>query len=84
MVALFKAVDDVQTSQYGHFHFYGHVSVGRQLPCQGTYFLVADYTAVSDLPERTFCECLRRSNHSPACFFIVRKSISIGAHMLCS
>lgn len=28
------------------------------LPCQGTYFLVADYSAISDLPEQAFCEWL--------------------------
>lgn len=28
------------------------------LPCQGTYFLLADYSAISDLPERVFCERL--------------------------
>lgn len=30
----------------------------RALPCQGTYFLLADYTAISALPERLFCEAL--------------------------
>ena len=30
----------------------------RPLPCQGTYFLVADYSAISNLPERAFCETL--------------------------
>lgn len=26
------------------------------LPCQGTYFLLADYSAISDLPELAFCQ----------------------------
>lgn len=30
----------------------------RPLPCQGTYFVVADYSAISNLPERAFCETL--------------------------
>lgn len=32
----------------------------RPLPCQGTYFLVANYSAISDLPERRFCETLAK------------------------
>jgi len=32
----------------------------RPLPCQGTYFLVADYSAISNLPEKEFCETLTR------------------------
>ncbi|GGC12932.1 aminotransferase [Parapedobacter defluvii] len=32
----------------------------RPLPCHGTYFLVADYSAISDLPERIFCEILTK------------------------
>lgn len=32
----------------------------RPLPCQGTYFLVANYSAISDLPERVFCETLTK------------------------
>lgn len=30
------------------------------LPCEGTYFQVIDYRAVSDLPEAAFCEWLTR------------------------
>ncbi len=30
----------------------------RPLPCQGTYFLVADYSRISNLPEMEFCERL--------------------------
>ncbi|SEK39695.1 methionine aminotransferase [Parapedobacter koreensis] len=28
----------------------------RVLSCQGTYFLLADYSAISDLPEHVFCQ----------------------------
>lgn len=30
------------------------------LPCQGTYFLLADYSAISELPEQAFCEQVTR------------------------
>ncbi|MDO5101876.1 MAG: pyridoxal phosphate-dependent aminotransferase [Lautropia sp.] len=30
----------------------------RLLPCQGTYFQLADYSAISDLPDGDFCEWL--------------------------
>lgn len=32
----------------------------RPLPCEGTYFLVADYSAISNLPEKEFCETLTK------------------------
>lgn len=32
----------------------------RPLPCEGTYFVLADYSAISDLPERVFCELIIR------------------------
>ena len=32
------------------------------LPCAGTYFLLADYSAISDLPELAFCEWLTREH----------------------
>ncbi|MFC3200091.1 methionine aminotransferase [Parapedobacter deserti] len=32
----------------------------RPLPCEGTYFLLADYTAISELPERAFSEALTK------------------------
>jgi methionine aminotransferase len=32
----------------------------RALPCEGTYFQVVDYSAVSDLPEADFCQWLTR------------------------
>jgi len=34
----------------------------RPLPCQGTYFLVADYSAISRLPEKEFCETLTKQH----------------------
>lgn len=34
----------------------------RPLSCQGTYFLVADYSAISDLPEMVFCELLTKEH----------------------
>ncbi|SKB25593.1 methionine aminotransferase [Parapedobacter luteus] len=30
------------------------------LPCQGTYFLLADYSSISDLPEHVFCQELTK------------------------
>jgi len=32
----------------------------RVLPCQGTYFLLADYSAISDLDDVSFCQWLTR------------------------
>ena len=32
----------------------------KALACQGTYFLLADYSAISDLPEQTFCQQLTK------------------------
>lgn len=32
------------------------------LPCQGTYFLLADYSAISDQPEQTFCQWLTQQH----------------------
>lgn len=32
------------------------------LPCAGTYFLLADYSAISDQPELAFCEWLTRQH----------------------
>lgn len=32
----------------------------RALPCEGTYFLLADYSAISDLPEQDFCQMLTK------------------------
>jgi len=34
----------------------------RPLPCAGTYFLLADYSAISDQPELAFCEWLTREH----------------------
>lgn len=34
----------------------------RPLPCQGTYFLVADYSEISSLPEKEFCETLTKQH----------------------
>lgn len=32
----------------------------KALDCQGTYFLLADFSTISDLPEQTFCQQLTR------------------------
>ncbi len=35
----------------------------KALPCQGTYFLLADYSAISELPETVFCQELTKQHH---------------------
>src|SRR5690606_4825524 len=32
------------------------------LPCEGTYFLLADYSAISDRPEHAFCQWLAQQH----------------------
>jgi len=38
----------------------------RVLPCEGTYFLLADYATISELPERRFCEELTKRHQVAA------------------
>lgn len=34
----------------------------KPLPCEGTYFLLADYSAISDQPEQAFCQWLTQQH----------------------
>src|SRR3546814_803469 len=34
----------------------------KPLPCEGTYFLLADYSAITDQPEQAFCQWLTQQH----------------------